>query len=81
MVSARAAPFISYPGGHVEGFPDTFKQCFRAFYEYILVGDWSGPATYPTFSDGHREVVLCEAILRSHRKSAWVEVKGGSSCS
>jgi len=31
--AARAA--IAFPGGHNEGFPDTFKQCFRAFYSYI----------------------------------------------
>jgi len=78
LLSAGAAGFVNYPGGHVEGFPDTFKQCFRAFYEYIAAGDWSAPASYPTFVDGHREILLCEAILRSHRASAWVEAKEGS---
>ncbi len=70
--AARAA--ISYPGGHNEGFPDTFKQCFRAFYGYIAAGDFSAPPPFPTFEDGHREIVLCEAILRSHQEGQWVEV-------
>ena len=76
LVSDRARGFINYPGGHNEGFPDTFKQCFRAFYNYIEAGDLSAPATFPTFADGHREIVLCEAILQSHQRGGWVEVKG-----
>jgi predicted dehydrogenase len=65
--------FANYPGGHNEGFPDAFKQCFRAFYRSV-VGQDDGRPMYPTFEEGHREVVLCEAILESHRKSAWVTV-------
>jgi len=76
LVGDRARHFINYPGGHNEGFPDTFKQCFRAFYEYIEAGDFKAPPTFPTFADGHREIVLCEAILRSHREQRWVELKG-----
>jgi predicted dehydrogenase len=76
LVSDRARRFINYPGGHNEGFPDTFKQCFRAFYDYIAAGDLSAPATFPTFADGHREIILCEAILQSHQDGGWVKVKG-----
>lgn len=73
LLSAEAALFASYPGGHNEGFPDTFKQLFRAFYEYLSAGDYSKPAPFPTFEDGHREVLLCEAILASHRQQCWIE--------
>ncbi len=62
-----------FPGGHNEGFPDTFKQLFRAFYGY-LAGGGTGRPPFPTFADGHREILLCEAILRSHRRRAWVDV-------
>ena len=54
LLDPDAARFASYPGGHNEGFPDTFKQCFRSFYSYIEAGDMAAPATYPTFEDGHR---------------------------
>ncbi|MFC1671655.1 Gfo/Idh/MocA family protein [Planctomycetota bacterium] len=74
LVSDVPRSFITYPGGHNEGFPDTFKQCFRAFYGYIEAGDFSAPAPFPTFEDGHREVVLCEAIQRSHTEGGWVTV-------
>jgi predicted dehydrogenase len=65
LLSDGARPFAGYPGGHAEGYPDTFKQCFRAFYD---------GAGYPTFADGHHEIVLCERILESHRQQRWVKV-------
>ena len=75
LLSEQARSFASFPGGHNEGFPDTFKQCFRDFYRYIEAGDFSAPPTFPTFADGHREIVLCEAILQSHREQRWVEIE------
>ena len=77
LVSAAACAYTDYPGGHNEGFPDTFKQCFRAFNDYIRAGDFSAPPSYPTFVDGHREIRLCEAILQSHLQHRWVELPGG----
>lgn len=74
MMHQSAAGIANYPGGHCEGFPDTFKQLFKTFYGYIAAGDFSAPRPFPTFEDGHREILLCEAILKSHREQAWVEV-------
>jgi predicted dehydrogenase len=72
LVAEMPRRYINYPGGHNEGFPDAFKQCFRAFYEYVAAGDFGAAAMYPTFAEGHREVILCEAILKSHRQQRWV---------
>jgi predicted dehydrogenase len=72
LLHESARPFAAYPGEHNEGFPDTFKQLFRLVYE--AVEKPQAPQLYPTFADGHREVVLCEAILRSHRERRWVQV-------
>jgi predicted dehydrogenase len=72
LLSGEARRYADYPGGHNEGFPDTFKQLFRAIYGYIEAGDNRAPQPFPTFEDGHREVVLCEAILRSQRERSWV---------
>jgi predicted dehydrogenase len=66
--------FTNYPGGHNEGFPDTFKQLFRAVYDYMDAGDWQAPRPFPTFEDGHFEVQACEAILQSHREGRWVDI-------
>ena len=74
LMSASARAIASYPGGHNEGFPDTFKQLFRSFYGYVAAGDFTAPPPFPTFADGHREVLLCEAVLRSAREGRWVVV-------
>jgi len=74
LVGDLARGYTNYPGGHNEGFPDSFKQCFRAFYQYIAAGDFAATPLFPTFAEGHREVVLCEAILRSHREQRWINL-------
>jgi predicted dehydrogenase len=72
LMSPEARRFADYPGGHNEGFPDTFKQLFRSVYDYIEANDYRAPRPFPTFADGHREVVLCEAVLRSHQEQRWI---------
>lgn len=74
LLNETARFAASYPGGHNEGYADTFKACFHAFYHYIAQGDFQAPAPFPTFADGHREILLCEAILSSHREQRWVSL-------
>lgn len=62
---------ISYPGGHVEGFPDTFKQNFRKIYNAVAGGRRED---YADFEDGFREALLCEKIVESAEKRRWVTV-------
>ncbi len=69
------AKYIDYPGGHAEGFPDTFKQCFRAFYNAISDRSTDEEISFATFADGHEEVRLCEAILQSDREGRWISVE------
>jgi predicted dehydrogenase len=71
LLAPAVRPFANYPGGHNEGFPDSFKQLFRAIYSKI---DGSPIGGYPTFADGHREILLCDAILRSQRARGWQSV-------
>ena len=66
--------YAAYPGGHPEGYPDTFVQLFKDFYGYLAAGDLHAPRTFPTFETGHDELVLCEAIAESAQKMAWVSV-------
>jgi predicted dehydrogenase len=72
LLKDRARPYADLPGGHSEGYDDTFKQVFKRFYEAIQ--NPSVPPDYPQFVDGLRQVVLLEAELRSHGQHAWVEV-------
>jgi predicted dehydrogenase len=74
LLHESVRPVASYPGGHNEGFPDTFKQLCAKVYEYIRVGDFDAEPDFPTFADGHYELVLAEAIERSAKEGRWVEV-------
>jgi predicted dehydrogenase len=62
------------PGGHVEGFFDTFCAHFRAVYADVGAGAPSSRPGYPTFADGHDEMLVGEAIARSAREGRWVAV-------
>jgi predicted dehydrogenase len=73
LVSDDSRKLIAFPGGHNEGFPDTSKQIFKEIYHDIRNGRSSNP-TYPTFNDGLRELKLCEKIIESNKKQAWVTV-------
>jgi predicted dehydrogenase len=71
--SEDVAGFTDYPGGHAEGFADAHKMHYRAVYQHIASGRKT-PALFATAADGHHEVRLCEAILRSSKAKAWVKV-------
>ena len=66
-----ARGFADLPGGHSEGYDDTFKQVFRRFYASI---GSSGTAEYPQFVDGLRQLKILDAVLESHRARKWVDV-------
>lgn len=67
-----AAGFMDYPPGHVEGFPDTFKMLFRNIYAAIAGG--KGERFFATAADGHQEVAVCEAIMKSNAAKKWMKV-------
>ena len=71
ILDDKTKGIIGYPGGHVEGFPDTFKQNFHKIYAAIA---GEAPADYATFEDGLREMVLCEKIVESARQRRWVTI-------
>jgi predicted dehydrogenase len=71
--SEDVAGFTDYPGGHPEGFPDSHKMHYRAVYEHIASGRKT-PVLFATAEDGHHEVKLCEAVLKSSKAKRWVKV-------
>lgn len=76
LISPEVAEFANYPGGHNEGFPDTSKQLLRKIYEYIKEGHSRGEKPqFPTFVDGHKEVILCEGILKSSQEKQWIKIE------
>ena len=72
LQSPESRGYAAYPGGHPEGYPDTFLQLFKDFYGYLAKGDLRAPRTFPTFQTGHDELVLCEAVAESAQKHSWI---------
>ncbi|HEY2017576.1 MAG TPA: Gfo/Idh/MocA family oxidoreductase [Bryobacteraceae bacterium] len=72
LLKPAAKSYADLPGGHSEGYDDTFKQVFRRFYQSIE--DLSAEPQYPQFSDGLRQLTILEAELESNRTRAWVDV-------
>jgi len=73
LLSPLARTAIGYPGGHVEGYPDTFKQNFKAFYASLETGGASS-GTFATILDGLREMEIGQAVLTSAKERRWAEV-------
>jgi predicted dehydrogenase len=74
MLGAAGRAAAALPGGHVEGFFDTFCAHFRAVYADVVAGAVSSGPGYPTFADGHDEMLVGDAIAASARDGRWVEV-------
>lgn len=75
LFAPKAAELIAYPGGHVEGFPDTFRALFSRVYADVAAGSPPNYPAYPTFADGHDAVLVTDAIARSHEEQRWIAVQ------
>jgi predicted dehydrogenase len=71
LLKPGARSYADLPGGHSEGYDDTFKQVFRRFYNSIREG---GAAEYPQFVDGLRQMQILDSVLGSNKKRGWVDV-------
>lgn len=72
LLNAQGRQATSLPGGHIEGFGETFKALYAAIYKSVAEGKPGD--TYPTFADGHDSMLVCDAVGRSARAGRWVEV-------
>ncbi len=77
LLTPEGAAATAFPGGHVEGYPDTFRALFTAVYADIAAGEPAKEPNYPTFADGHDIMAVCDAITASAHSSAWARVGRG----
>ena len=76
MSAPEASRNMAYPGGHVEGFPDTFRALFTQVYRAVDSGGPApGQAAYPTFADGHDAVLVTDAVAKSADSESWTKVE------
>jgi predicted dehydrogenase len=74
LMGPLGAGAAALPAGHVEGFGDTFAALFRAIYADVATGAPAARPIYPTFADGHDEMLVGDAIAASARSGRWVDV-------
>ncbi len=72
LLKPAARSYADLPGGHSEGYDDTFKQVFRRFYASIGVS--GAVPEYPQFVDGLRQLKILSSVMESNRTRAWVDV-------
>jgi predicted dehydrogenase len=72
LLKPAARTFADLPGGHSEGYDDTFKQVFRRFY--ASVAEAEAPQDYPHFADGLRQMAILAAELESSPKRSWIDI-------
>jgi predicted dehydrogenase len=72
LLEPRARTFADLPGGHSEGYDDTFKQIFRRFYGSIRAPEEK--PDYPQFADGLRQLNILDAALKSNQTRGWIDV-------
>ena len=74
LMNAMGAAAARLPGGHVEGFADTFHALFAAVYADVQAGGRQPDSPWASFEDGHFEMLLCDAVLQSARTGTWAKV-------
>jgi predicted dehydrogenase len=74
LMSEFGRSIVEAPGGHAEGFRDTFKMLYSRVYAAIEAGGPPEEPDYPTFADGVYALKLGEAILKSAHERRWITV-------
>jgi predicted dehydrogenase len=72
LLHPAARAYADLPGGHTEGYDDTFKQLLRRFY--ASVADPAAALEYPQFGDGQRQLAIVGAELESCQTRSWVNL-------
>ncbi|POP43394.1 dehydrogenase [Superficieibacter electus] len=76
LMNADVAASAHFPGGHIEGWPDAFKNMLGQFYQAVREGRKPVRSdTFASFYDGANVMYLIEAIVKSHQQQRWVRVE------
>jgi predicted dehydrogenase len=75
LMSADARRITHYPGGHAEGFAESFLGLFETVYAAVLDGRQPAEPDFPTFADGVEGLHIEDAVLASHDTGRWAPVR------
>lgn len=76
LLNPEVAGSAHFPGGHIEGWPDAFKNMMHNFYLFIAAGKKPGvdAANFATFHEGANIMQIVEAMVQSHQQQRWINV-------
>lgn len=76
LMSPDVAASAHFPGGHIEGWPDAFKNMMLNFYRAVQDGKMPArdEARFASFYDGASVMFIIDAIVQSHQQQKWVTV-------
>lgn len=66
--------WITLPDGRVHKYLDTFPALYQLVYGALENGNLPDDSVVPTFRDGHREMVLIDAILKASKSQSWEKI-------
>ncbi|MGL5599713.1 MAG: Gfo/Idh/MocA family protein [Silvania sp.] len=75
LMNRDVANSAHFPGGHIEGWPDAFKNMMAQFYRAVQAGFMPEKPVFATFHDGADVMYIIDAIVKSHRQQGWVSVE------
>lgn len=75
LMNPFGAAASSMPGGHPEGFADTWAAFFGQVYRDVTQGGRGPTSTWASFEDGHYEMLFCDAVLTSAATGRWTDIK------
>ncbi|MDU7101184.1 MAG: gfo/Idh/MocA family oxidoreductase, partial [Enterobacter sp.] len=75
LMNPDVADSAHFPGGHIEGWPDAFKNMMAQFYRAVQAGAMPDTPQFATFHDGANVMYIIDAIVKSHQQQRWVRVE------
>ena len=75
LMNPDVADSAHFPGGHIEGWPDAFKNMMAQFYRAVQAGAMPDNPQFATFYDGASVMYIIDAIVKSHQQQRWVRVE------
>ena len=78
LLNRDIADSAHFPGGHIEGWPDAFKNMMQNFYRAVDNGEMppADSRRFASFHDGANVMYIIDAIMKSHQEQRWVRVAG-----
>ncbi|AJD92180.1 hypothetical protein JMA_28630 [Jeotgalibacillus malaysiensis] len=73
LLSKLSNDYAHFPGGHQEGWPDCLKNLMISFYDKVK--NLEKESNFATFKDGHYNMKIVDAILKSSIEERWIHIE------